>query len=48
MTLLVPHLEEATPCPDQDLVAGVAILYIPHLVPWVPQEATEVQVPTKT
>lgn len=48
MTLPVLHLEEATPCLDQDPVAGVAILYIPHLAPWARQEAMEVQVPTKT
>lgn len=47
-THLVPPLEEATPCPDLDLVAGVATMYIPRLAPWAPQEATEVLVPTKT
>lgn len=47
-THLASHLEEETPCPDRDLVAGVAILYIPHPAPWALPEATEVQVPTKT
>lgn len=41
-------LEEVIPCPDRDLVTGEAIQYTHHLAPWVPLEATEAQVPTKT
>lgn len=42
------HLEEATPCPGQDLVTEVATLYTPQLALWVYQEAMKDQGPTKT
>lgn len=45
---LVPHLEEATHCPDQDPAAGVVTLYTPHQATCFPKEATGVQDPTKT